>query len=404
MIRRLWVPMVVLVLGCETGPGPEQTAVSSALQPQAATETAPSRALGPISEAEFRDLVRRVVALLDQRRVDDARALCVEALDARPDEPRVTHLLAVVEMIAQNYESVVDLSTHQLKKQPDSVPLLATRATAHLYLQDIDASQRDILRAIERLEQRVQANAEAAKAETCGRSVEQALTEARVDLARTYYVAGDYDEAERIVSDLLERDPESTSVRFMQALVQSKRDDISGSMQTYQRILEEDSDCSACLNNLGVLQFRRHDLKAAREYFEKALHATPDWDLRGTALVLSNLAELDLLSGRFDRAEAGYREAIATASRYPGAHYGLAVLQDLRGRTGEARTAITQALLWDPQGLERHGYEYYEPEWKWYTEALVLEAQGQDASDLWKKVATGKVRMLREPARRHLAP
>lgn len=406
MNRHQWWPVLFLFLACEPDPGPRGAAVSSPLQgeaPPAVEAPAPEATLGPMGEAEFRELVRQTLDLLDRREVDQARDLCVQALDARPGDPEVTRLLAVVEMVGQNFESVVDLAGHQLNRDPDAVPFLATRAEASFYLQDMDQAQRDLLRIIERLEAAMRSGRTEGWC-GCAASPDEAVALARLDLARTYYVLGDLDEAEAIARDVLDRDPDSTEARFVLALVLNKRDDIAGAMNLYEQILEEEPYCSACQNNLGVLHYRRHDLHQARERLEAALRLTPDRELWDTALVLSNLAELDLLNGRFREAEARYREAIATAWRYPGSYYGLATLQDIRGHLAEARATLTQALLWDPQGLDRHNAEYYEPEWRWYLEGLVLEHQGQgeQARVMFEKVATGKVRMLRGPARRHL--
>ncbi len=410
MSRHLWLSVTAMLLACQAQ-GPEVGTTSSALSSavgqesgEAAASQEPEETLGPISEAEFFDLFQRVLDLLDRRDVDSAREVCVQALEGRPADPQVTRLLALVEMVGQNFESVVDLATGQLKRHPDSLPFLATRAEAFFYLQDIDQSQRDILRIIERLEQAMAPGATNEGWCGCASSREDAVREARVDLARTYYVLGDLDEAEAIVRDVLAQDPDSTSARFLLALVRNKRDDIAGSMAMYRGILEEEPDCAACHNNIAVLHYRRHEFEKARKSLETALRLTPDYDLWSTALILSNLAELDLIKGRFRQAEALYRQAIDTAWRYPGAYYGLAVLQDIRGQTAEARATLTQALLWDPQGLNRHDAEYCDPEWRWYLEGLVLEHQGlaDQAREMFEKVAKGKVRMLRQPARRHL--
>lgn len=402
MTCRVGLLVLTTLLACAPEPGPEVGRAVGSLEGDRTSEAQePAVSLGPMTDAQFRELVRVVLDLLDRREVDRARERCVQELEVRPNDPSVTRLLALVEMVGQNFESVVDLANHQLRRDPNEVSFLATRAQASFYLQDIEGSQRDILRIIGRLEQAMRAGRPEGWC-GCASSPEEAVALARVDLARTYYVVGDLDEAEAIVRDVLREKPGFNEARFVLALVLNKRDDISGAMDLYEQILREAPSCGACQNNLGVLYFRKHDLERARKRFEAALRLTPDRDLWSTALVLSNLAELDLLKGRFREAEARYREAIATAWRFPGAYYGLAVLQDIRGFYAEARATLTQALLWDPQGLNRHNAEYYEPEWRWYLDALILKHQGADARPLFEKVANGKVRMLRAPARRHL--
>lgn len=398
MRRALFLPLVLLA--CSDG-GSGLSAVSSPLTeegPQVAQTSQES--LGPLSDSEYRDIVEKVLDRLDKRDVDGARNVCLEALEARPGEPAILRVLATVEMVGQNYESTVDIATAQLKRDPGAVPFLGLRADAYFKLQEIEKSRQDINAIIERLESAV-----GKREGVCGVSTEAAIREARVDLARTYYMVGDYDKAEAITNDVLAQDPESQSARFMLALVRNKRDDIAGSESLYKGLLKEDPRCAACWNNLGVLAYRRHDLEASKKYLERALRLTPDWNLYDTALVLSNLAELDLLKGRFREAEARYREAIQTAWRYPGSYYGLALLQDIKGFRTEAKATLTQALLWDPQGLERNHAEYYEPEWRWYLEGMVAEHQGilDLAKEYFEKVADGKVRMLRAPARRHLS-
>jgi tetratricopeptide (TPR) repeat protein len=355
---------------------------------------------------EFKDVVRRTRTALEENRADDARDLLVAAIELRPGHPGLTRLLAIVEMVAENWESVVDLAGAQLREDPGSVPFLETRAHASALLQDMDQAQRDLIGLIDRLATLAGRDGDAAcdpLSQSC-RTVDEVSAGAKAALATTYYGLGDLDEAERVAREVLGDRPDWVQARFVLALVANKRDDIDGAMEAYRGILDQFPWCSGCLNNIGVLHYRRHELADAKRSFDAALKVTSVLDRRGAAIVKSNLADLLVLAGKLDAADAKYREAIATSPRFAGAHYGHAQLFDLRGRLREARAMMQHALALDPKGVDRYNSEYIEPEWRGYFEAMVADAEGRfpEARALWEKVAAGSVGMLRGPAMRHL--
>lgn len=401
----LLLATMVFYLACG---GEKEVSVTSALEPSepAKEEAQEAPKMPPMTAKVFASIMDRTFEALERRDIEGARSVCAEALETWPEEPNLLRLLALVEMVGQNYETVVGIANTALAKDPTSIPFLSTRAEANFWLQEMDQAQRDLSEIISELERKLaNSSCKGEGIRVCSlESYSHALAGARLDLARTYYLLGDLDEAERIVGEVLETDPEDSDAQFLKALLLSSRGRDDEAEKIYKGLLKEDETCSACLNNLGVIEFGRHRFDRARHYFKEALKYTPDWDLRDTALLLSNMAELDILAGRFRAAEAKLRQAIATAWRYPGAYYNLAVLLDITGRTREARSAMLSALEYDPKELERSHYVYAEPEWKLYTEALVLEAKGrfEEAKVLFEEVAKGHVKMLRGPAKRHL--
>ena len=386
---------------CEQAPVPEEAAKGAlSAQEPVAQEGKEVRSrfdtagLGPMSSEEFRDLARRALSLLEEGKGDEARQLVVEALELRPGHPGLMRLLTFVEMVEENWESVVDLTTQRLARDPDALEFMGTRAEARFMLQDIDGTQRDLLDLIDRIE----------KAPGGCESPDYLRSAAKAFLATTYYSVGDLEEAERMAQEVLKDQPKTLQARFVQALVANKRDDIDGALKIYKEILKEAPSCSACLNNIGVLHYRQHRLAEARNDFLAALKETSPLDRHGLAIVHSNLADLLVLEGKYKKAEARYREAISASSRYSGPYYGLAQLYDIEGRLREARAMMQQALLLDPMGLDHYNSEFIEPEWRWHLEALMAEARGNGdhARGLFEKVAQGSVEVLRQAAMRHL--
>lgn len=387
---RVWTPLLLcaLCLSCEYGPtAPEEPTTTE----QNAVET----------PSYLADSARELVS---SGRFDEARALLAEALSAMPEDTYVMQLLAALEMLEENYESVVDLADQGLQTEPGSIQFLEFRAEAAFRMEDVERAREGFGEVISRLEMlgRDAPNVCNPLFQCC-RTADEVSIGARSALAITYYEIGDLDTAERLAREILSDRPDALPAHFVLGLVLNKRDDIAGAMREYQTVLAGCPDCAGALNNIGVLHYRMKELDSARRYFYAAYNAS-GFDRRSAAICWGNLADLDTLAGRFEDAEKKYLESLDMSPRWAGAWYGLAQVYHLTGREAEERQAMINGLLLDERGFTRYNAEYIEPEWEWQFNALLAEAQGDiaKARSLWRSVASGKVKMLRGPARIHL--
>ncbi|NIR60664.1 MAG: tetratricopeptide repeat protein, partial [Gammaproteobacteria bacterium] len=95
---------------------------------------------------------------------------------------------------------------------------------------------------------------------------------------------------------------------------------------------------------LGRLTLDRGDPEAAIEYFDRTIELYPEhttaWMEKGNALAAL---------GRYEEAEAMYRETLARSPNYAKAHLNLALALRRQGRSAEAERELSKAALWDPR-------------------------------------------------------
>ena len=386
--------LAALLLGCAYGP---------AQQDGARKESA-------LSEAPL-DQGGRLAPILNEARksildgeFDKARELLVSGLAEDVDPPATERLLTLLELLDENYESAISLAAHRAKVEQGAVDAKLYKADAEFYLQDLDAATQSLREALEELNSPglVRDSWCNPLSQCCvGKDVLDA--EARVRLATVVYLSGDLDTAEEMAHEILNDHPDYAGAYFLLALISNRRDDIQGARRYYAKVLKQAACSSATWNNLGVLAFREHKLREARKKFKKALTFVGP-DHRTTALVLTNIAEIDMLEGKLRRAEDRYLMAREVSWRYPGSYYGYAMLLALTGRDEQAVDEMRQGLRLDPKGLVESAYYFYSEEWKWFHEALKAEALGEHwaAKTYWRKILSGDEPRLKEVARRFL--
>jgi tetratricopeptide (TPR) repeat protein len=107
--------------------------------------------------------------------------------------------------------------------------------------------------------------------------------------------------------------------------------------------LAKNPDDAFCLNDLGVILARRHELAAAQDEFEAAYRVAPT-DPR----TLTNLGQMLALSGQLAEAEADYRAALAIKPTDDNAQKRFAELLTHEGRTAEAIIHYRAGLAYKP--------------------------------------------------------
>lgn len=97
-------------------------------------------------------------------------------------------------------------------------------------------------------------------------------------------------------------------------------------LETFNSILEQNSEYYKALNKIGVLYARQNDLGNAKEYFEMALDINPDY---GPSLV--NLGNIYKELGDIELAKRYYEESIKVDVDYYLAYYNMACIYKERG-------------------------------------------------------------------------
>lgn len=92
---------------------------------------------------------------------------------------------------------------------------------------------------------------------------------------------------------------------------------------------------SEALNMLGILHARREETEAALRCFQSALTHDP-YHYRARM----NIGNLALEAGNFEEAEAAFRQVLAEAPEYDGAHHNLGVVLRRQGKLYESVRAI----------------------------------------------------------------
>ncbi|MCK4259410.1 MAG: tetratricopeptide repeat protein [Halanaerobiales bacterium] len=123
----------------------------------------------------------------------------------------------------------------------------------------------------------------------------------------------------------------------------------------FLQILEEEPNETTVLNKMGVVFVHRDDRERAREYFERCLELDPNF-----VASLSNMASLELEDGKMNEAEVLFRNALRFDPNYGPAHNNLAYILKKTGRVSEAvkhmkkaQKAGTASFSYNPQKVKK---------------------------------------------------
>ena len=135
-------------------------------------------------------------------------------------------------------------------------------------------------------------------------------------------IDGDYETASRIVDDYYSDHPEDPYVLELHcAMLESSRE-VEGCLE---RLIELDPNRVQAQNSLGYLAFNRGDFAAAEERFRLYGYLAPD-----QANPHDSLGELLMVTGRYDEAQAQFRQAVALKGDFCASWNNLVTLELLR--------------------------------------------------------------------------
>jgi len=382
----------LFVTGCMAG-GPEQL-------PAEAAEEAPqhTEAMAEIeANLETCDVMCTIDKWVAAERYAEAREVLNKTIDASPEDIAAVLKLGSVNIADEEYQAAYELAQAYVDRPVDGavdLRVMEQRARASLMADDVETAANDYNELLDMLE----AN-EAAATPREGR--------AWVGLATANYNRGELEAAENIARDLLSHSAIKDQVDpahgwFILALAAGKKGDDAVSREYYDKVLARYPNEPATLNNIGCIEYRNGDLDSALTFHQKA------YDLAGknrrlAAIAWSNVAEVDMLNGRYDLAEDRWLETLSISKRFAAGHFNLAVLYDLLGQDEKSARHMKTALDIDVQGVTRWNTSFFTPEWKQHFQALVANAQGRaDTVTLWQGLAQAEVEVIRKAAQRHL--
>lgn len=356
-------------------------------------ETEVSRAIaaaGPTCDA-----VCNAKSWISEERYAEAREALVRHLATAPSDADAALLLTSADIADEEFGRAHQLASTWLEENHD-VRMIEQRARASLLGEDVETAVEDLRELISELKD-AQPDAKLCDALTgqCATPV-RAEAHAWVGLATAEYNRQNLDVAEQIAADVIDQKADAGLLdpahgQFLRALIASQRGDDAAAETLYRDILARFPNEPGSLINIGGIHFRSGDLAAARR-FQMAGFEAAGSDRRSAAIAWANVAELDMLEGKADDAEAKYLEALEISKGFSGAHFGLAVLYDLAGRTDEAKRHMFLGLKLDEQGVTRWNTSWFTPEHQQHFELLVAVTEGDTdaASQLARVLSAAK--------------
>lgn len=141
----------------------------------------------------------------------------------------------------------------------------------------------------------------------------------------------------------LELNPNDKEAWNALGLVYIAFEDFQKAKESFKKAVAIDPNFSEAYNNLGVTHSRMGNWSDAVSAFKAALK-NPLY--RAPERAYNNLGEAYYRLGRIDDAINAYKEAVKR-NLYP-SYYGLALCYNAKGQYGDAATAMTQAIEFDP--------------------------------------------------------
>ena len=177
--------------------------------------------------------------------------------------------------------------------------------------------------------------------------------------------------------------------------------DLAGARAAFEAALGADPDRLSALNDLAVSYVLDGHGDAARRLLDEVVSQGTPVEQQAA---LVNLGELYSGEGYVSAAGAYLETARSIDPQRPEPIYAVALLADVRGDLGAARSAVREALRRDEGGAARAALAYVYPEERVHLEALVAEAAGDPAArERWRDLAAGRFAPLATAAERHLA-
>jgi protein O-GlcNAc transferase len=168
-----------------------------------------------------------------------------------------------------------------------------------------------------------------------------------LDLAKAYYEAGRWQQAEQCYQQILHVNPNHADALHLLGLIAAQTGRGGLAVDYLQATLRLKPDFAAAHNNLGNVLVLQGQLPQAVESFRQAVRCQPDF-----AAAHSNLGNALRELGRLEEAVASLREAVRLRPDSAEAHNNLAAALLGLGKPAEALASCQQALRFKPDFTE----------------------------------------------------
>jgi tetratricopeptide (TPR) repeat protein len=171
-----------------------------------------------------------------------------------------------------------------------------------------------------------------------------------VALSQALARAGRPQEGERVLRDLLRRQPDIPDRHFFLGVALKDKKDMEGAIASFQKAIALQPTFAHAHNGLGaVLCDAKRDYDGAIACFKKAIALD-----RKYAHAHHNLGNARKAKGDLHGAIQCYKKALALDPNYATAHYNLGVALDARGKDDEAIACYRRAVAADPRLAPAH--------------------------------------------------
>ena len=240
-----------------------------------------------------------------QNHLDKAEVHLKQYLKIHPHHLEPSLILAEVLMKKGDYQGVIIFLKPLLDQHPENAELLVLLGTAFLNAQRYDEATDMLDRAA---------------------VLEPNLVSIRTRLALSRLGSGQPDAAMQELETALEMDASQTKPGIMLAIMQLQKGSFDQALATTDTLRAEHPDNPMLHNLAGAAYLRKRALNSARESFEKAVQAAPEF-----LAAHLNLANLDMIEKKFDSARDRYEQILRRLPAEVRAMRGLATIAELQG-------------------------------------------------------------------------
>jgi serine/threonine-protein kinase len=170
-----------------------------------------------------------------------------------------------------------------------------------------------------------------------------------INLSRALLAAGRPLEAEEVLQDLVNRQPDNPAIYFCLGTAAHELRRYGEAQTAFRKAIDLKPDFAEAYSNLGNTLSARQRYREAEAELHKAVDLKPDF-----AEAHNNLGNALTGRQRYGEAEAAYRKAIELRPDLAKAHNNLGTALDRQQRSGEAEAAYRKAIELRPDFAEAH--------------------------------------------------
>ena len=158
-----------------------------------------------------------------------------------------------------------------------------------------------------------------------------------------YIKEGNYAEAVRLYTILLETFPRDKSLHYLRGMLNQEIGELDKARDDYMFLVSQDAADANILNNIGIICARQQRYKEALKWLDRAIKKDPQ-----RALIRNNLADVLFEMKDYDKAIPEYTRVIRLKPDSVEALYNLGFIYFERGNDNRARNMWKKIISFDP--------------------------------------------------------